>query len=476
MGLNGFKIIMDRSFISSYWLVVLIFPLYGVFSFLRNIDMKELGYVIFILPVVAYIAWYTFKAVITGDFRVAKFLIRGSNRLHSTLLLLFIISLIVGILIAAFFGSRPWIIAIAEIFMLISLTIFLTLNVGVALYRPNGLSHLFAAYFMSLSVYVGINVIAAIAGFESLIGELRYSREFEAIFSPFSTRIFFPFTLSGQYFSIIAGILIILSFTYPLKLNRSIFRRTIVIFLGVFVLISHSARAPILALFIVFLFSILSNRYKNISLYFFVTLLIFFPFVFIVFDIGGGVDFFIESLGLDFSRSEGDVSSLSNRDLIWSSAFDHMQNNASPLNYIFGYGAYSHITSGVVREYSWLFSSSYVDLEYPHFHSSYIQVFMDFGVIGMIFFIFFLWVLIAQFLRINQSDDIHYRESSALMIVFFYICICAVTEVIVGYFAIDILLLFLVINMFVMAVRARMLYQCTLNSFLRGENFATKLI
>ena len=193
-------------------LVLVHFPLYGLYSFLRVQEMKILGYLVYILPMVIYISLRLIRVMINADLRLPSYLFHRENRLHALFFFGLVLVMLNGLIVSAIVGSRESAFAIAEFAMLFTILLFWVLVIESERFKKNGLRKIFAVLIMSLMIYAAMNAISVLAGFESEAHAARFTRQFEAIYNPFGVRVNFPFTLSGQHFSILGGILVILSF------------------------------------------------------------------------------------------------------------------------------------------------------------------------------------------------------------------------------------------------------------------------
>jgi O-antigen ligase len=296
-----------------------------------------------------------------------------------------------------------------------------------------------------------MNVGSVLLGFQSEGQLSRYTREFEAIFNPFGARVNFPFTFSGQFFAIMGGVIVIASI-YLMGEVKYFLAALILMMVGIFVLIGQSARAPILALAIVLAYRVVPDRIRRPTTIFVICVIFIVPLAFIHLDAGLYLQQIFSELGINFERSDGDIASLSNRNIIWGSALAHMLNKANPVQVLFGYGAYGQISSGIINDYRWLFEASYsTAADRPSFHSSYLQIFVDSGALGVLL----LWGVIIFALRSLRDHPLRSdnKTSGALFYVLLYIIICSVTETCLTYQSTDILALFIFINLYAMALR-----------------------
>jgi hypothetical protein len=437
-----------------YWLVVFHFPLYGLFAYLRAEDWKALGYLIYVGPMAAYVMWMWMAKMLGTCPARPGYLMHGGNRPHALLVLGFLLLMLLGLLQAGVVGSREPVLAVAEAALLVIMFSFWLLILDTARWRQDGLPRILHGVFVSLLIYLAVNIGAVWLGFESEGQLSRYTREFSALFSPTGVRANFPMAQNGQYFAIVSGILVLLS---VLKIRKQNYGNRMLgvtgLVLGVMALAGQSARAPILALGFVLAYGLIWRRLGRVLTPILILSLVVMPVAFVYFDAGRQMNTVLDWIGLDVSRAQGDIISLSNRDVIWSAALNHMFHEATLMHMFFGYGSYGHIASGLYESYRWLFEHSYVGVDYPPLHSSYVQAFVDYGALGIVVLLGVLLV-VARRIRTMMLRQRQLRaEATVLVMILIYLSICAVTEIAIGYYAWDLLAIFLLVNLYVMAQR-----------------------
>jgi hypothetical protein len=434
------------------WLTIAHFPLYGIFSYFRAEDMRVVGYLIYVFPMLVYIGIVFAVAVNRGDIRIPGYFTARGNRLHALLAVSFILCLLFGFVVSALVGARAWNIAAAEFVMVGTIFTFWGLVVNDAIRHTDGVVRIVKWMFVSLTAYVAMNIVFFLIGFESGGQFARYTREFEAIFSPLGVRITFPFTSSGQYFAIIGGILFIgaVRAIYGDGIAGRLKNLTMG-GLGVFVLMAQSARAPIAAVFVVLLYGVVSRKLGRLGNVMVLLALVAVAPAYVYLDAGEIVDKAVSLTDANISRVDGDVASLSNRIVIWNAAFRHMIDSADIYHVLFGYGAYGQAASGISDEYRWIFAESYTDVEHPALHSSYMQALVDFGLFGFVIFVSVLSSALSKEWKCESSCKFVRTDTTTLMMVLMYLYVCAVTEVAIGYYAMDLLAIFLIVTLSSMA-------------------------
>lgn len=440
---------------AGYWLVVIHFPLYGIFGYLRAEDWKALGYLIYVGPMAAYVTW-TLAARMLG---VRPSLPGGplfkESQLHALLMLGFLLLMLLGLVHAAVAGGRDGFLAVAEAVLLFILSFFWLAVLDAAQKSPDGLSRILHAVFLSLILYLAMNVAAVLLGFESEGQMARYTREFGALFSPGGVRASFPLIQVGQLFAIVGGVAAVFAIH---KLRSPGWGDRILgllgAMLGLAVLVGQSARAPLLALALVLAYGLIWKRAGRFLTPLLIVSLAVVPAAFVYLDAGSYLRDVLAGMGLDLSRSQGDVASLSNRDVIWTAALNHMFLEAGLLKGLLGYGAYGHVSSGLSEQYRWLFEYSYAGLDHPTLHSSYVQTFVDYGMLGVLLLLGVLLAAVRRLRTMMLRQRRLAKDATMLTMVLLYLSICAVTEGAIGYYAWDLFAIFLFVNLYVMAQRA----------------------
>jgi O-antigen ligase len=450
------------------WLTIAHFPLYGIFSYFRAEDMRTFGYLIYVFPMLFYIGIVFAATLNRGEIRIPGYVTASGNRLHALFTMLFILCMLLGFVFAAIVGTRALNVAAAEFVMLGAMFTFWILIINDAVRRADGVERIATWMFLSLAVYVAMNVVSFLIGFESEGQFARYTREFEAIFSPFGVRINFPFTNSGQYFAIIGGILFI-------GAVRAVYgdgvigrlKNMAMGGLGAFVLMAQSARAPIAAVFVVLLYGLVSRKIGRLGNVLVLLALVVVAPSYVYLDVGRIVGEAASLTEVSVSRVDGDVASLSNRIVIWGAVFRHMIESADVFPMLFGYGSYGQGASGLSEEYRWIFEVSYADIEYPTLHNGYVQAFVDFGIFGLAIYVSMLSAALSKLSQCGASRYMARIDTTTPMMILMYLFVCGVTEVTVGYYAMDLLAVFLIVSLCSMALASRNAV-CTHDMSLKG--------
>jgi hypothetical protein len=95
---------------------------------------------------------------------------------------------------------------------------------------------------------------------------------------------------------------------------------------------------------------------------------------------------------LSRSGSNGDIATLSNRTLVWEAAARRLS-SFEPLHLV-GYGHQGQVTSGVSRDYGYVFGT-YVQSEIRGLHNMYLQLVFDIGYVGLAL-VLMLWTLLIR--------------------------------------------------------------------------------
>lgn len=249
----------------------------------------------------------------------------------------------------------------------------------------------FDIIWLGIIFYVVINFILFVAGISPPANA--YSDAGEAkIFSNFVgfavKRTQFPVSLGVNGFGVICGLSTLLS-VVRLIISRSFY--SIVLFLICIssLLLSDSRGAiagfivSILLLFIFYLFrtNLISRIITSV--------------IFLLYPLASYLIYSLSILLIGkFSNLSRGNSILSGRDVIWEGIIDFLK--SMPIyNIIFGYGYMGQVTSGLSLSYMNLFAHlDNLKEETVNLHSSFFQLFIDMGLIGIAFLLFFIFKLL----------------------------------------------------------------------------------
>ncbi|MFH0902003.1 MAG: hypothetical protein V2A73_15340 [Pseudomonadota bacterium] len=254
--------------------------------------------------------------------------------------------------------------------------------------------------FLGLLLYVGLNVAGAFAGVVNPGQEGAYFREFEVLLPVFSRfRLVFPFTLSGQFLSISAGLVVTMGIGY-LDASKPWLRVAAVLALlvGAVVLLGHGARNPLVGVVLMALLWAICRRLPGnrgfVGKYGVVLALVILalPVLFLSTVYGDVLENWLHARGVKFSRSVGDIATLSNRVTIWSVVLE--RSSESWHSIAVGYGAYGHWASGASEDLLPLFVWGHSRANLTTCHNSLFQVLLDFGILGVVVFVSLLFCIL----------------------------------------------------------------------------------
>lgn len=199
------------------------------------------------------------------------------------------------------------------------------------------------------------------------------------VFGISASRVLFPFALGVNGFGVIAGLATITGAIYFLwQKNTSSGLFFLLCLLGLMLSDSRGALAATLAtmgvlgLAVVLRRSIYSLRVMSTSI-----ALIYPALTFLIYSS-------VELVFGDVSaivRAGGDV--FSGRDIIWVAAFDRIQ-TFDLWNFVFGWGYLGQMPSGVSEGYEKLFQHLDLNPEQMNVHSSALQLFLNYGIVGVL--------------------------------------------------------------------------------------------
>lgn len=122
----------------------------------------------------------------------------------------------------------------------------------------------------------------------------------------------------------------------------------------------------------------------------------------------------------------------SGREYIWDQFWRYMRDiDAGP--FFFGNGIYGHAISGVSKSYGRLFGGWGSEAQsFMHLHNSYLQIFIDTGLLGLFLWCTMIWLAIYRAMYNSNGqgkDSSGWRAISRILIAF---CVVASSEVIFG--------------------------------------------
>ena len=433
---------------------LLFFSLLGVFSYFRMIGKPVLGFVIFVLPGCLAMIFMPLPQPMLSV-RAARPLLllkqKHSHQIaHAVSLLMYLVIVLLGFARSIAVGTRDFTVGVAELSIVFFTTLFFYLLVAGA--RQNGsYPSILRDLKNSLFLLMIMNVIAVLVGLRNLGIEAQYTRSISAVFGLLDYSVLFPFTNSGRFLSICAGVLVIIGIM-DLSANKrwgDYFANCVMIGAGLAILLGHGSRVVLLGLLGVSLISLAWKPIARRLCYWMVLVLIFIPVIYTYSDIGSAVEDSANKSGLSLSRYAGEIATLSNRDAIWGSVFDEF--SSFKWEHLWGYGAHGNITSGLSVQYATFFEGSYSQSSDMPVHNTFLQILVDYGYIGLSLFICILFSLLALLrkpVRLKAGIYINQQHEKTLTLILIYIVILSVTETCVTYFSLEIWSLFVFINIY----------------------------
>ncbi len=341
----------------------------------------------------------------------------------------------VGFLRSIMNGSRPVIAGFAEIAVVGLLVSFLWIGVRQA-YRRGGPAGPVRALTVSLVLYVAMNVISSGLGLRNPGLEAKYLRELVSLWSPSGFRTIFPFALSGQMLSICAGSAAILVLGYSGKRWSRYSVRVITWVLVAAVLLGHGGRGPTFAMVLTMMALWLTKNTRTLGKVLSIAALvgaILLPVIALSTSVLALTEQRVGKVAAVVSRQAGDIATLSNRDLIWITAARGMV--ALPLQWwVVGSGARGQVSSGLSRQWAFLFEYSYAEAEVTNAHNSYLQVTLDYGLAG---FVLFLGAFIALVWKASSVNSVSERSGNVVVWAVIYLAVTGALEASLTYFALD---------------------------------------
>lgn len=438
-----------RPFLITFYLLL------GVYGYFRAQGALVLGYLVLMVPIslATCHALVLAPALIPGrGSRVWSVSSLGrSARKHGVLLALYGAMVVAGFARAVANRTRPPVVGMAEIVLVVTILLFLYAAVKQAI-RKRRYDGLLDDVSLSLFAYVSVNVVAAALGVENPGIDAKYNRELESVFGFY--RVIYPFTFSGQMFAIEAGMLAVFGVFWWL-LSAAWSRRYVgigMVAASVLVLVGHGARAPILAVLGVLAFAVWWKIFGR-HLY---SLTLVGLAVITAWVVAGDATVFLESLGEyvggRFSRQVGDIATLSNRLTIWAVVVTGFV-QAGWEQLLLGYGAHGQIASQFSYEYAFLFEYSYAEPYTAPTHNTFLQVLVDYGLVGLGVFTALIVSLVRRIAGVGQSRPRisgGRDEARVIGLVLLYLLTCSITESALTYYATGLWAMFVFVNLYVL--------------------------
>lgn len=293
-------------------------------------------------------------------------------------------------------GARAPAAGVAEILLFSLIPAAILVSVG-AVIRKSGPLQALRGLSVSVVIYIVVNVLGFALGVSNAGVEDNYLRQLESTWSPTGYRLDFPFNLSGRMLSIVAGLTMILLVGMPrFRALPGHVRLLLPAALpcSVVVLAGHGARAPVMATVLMIGLILTTRHHEHLgrfALAAVVAAIICLPYVVLGTSWleGLGDLSVVSSLGL--TREVGDIASLSNRAIIWAAVGAHTL-GVAPGILLFGHGGRGHVVSGLSESWSGLFETSYANPYEVSTHSTYAQLLVDSGLVGLGLFLALSWV------------------------------------------------------------------------------------
>jgi hypothetical protein len=435
-------------------ILLLFFPLLGLFNFTRGQGFATIGLILFLGPI--------FFVLVT-ELIIKPLMHKRSRPLSLSknmapqesfcfkVLILFVIVMIIGVFKAIIFGAREISSGFAEVIIITSIFIFFLLIIFDSI-RKNYFGSIIELVGISLFGLLLLNILGVFFGVENLGLSSNYNKEIASNLDFMGERIKFPFMTSGQLLAIQAGFVMILGFfkcmnkINPLHILLGIF----MMMSAAFILIANGGRSSLIITFGAILF-VTFNRLSRPFLVPILSLFLLFPLLVLI-NFGLIIEIAFNFVGLEMSKTEGDIASFSNRDIIYASSIGLFVTQSDTTSMLFGYGTFGQVTSGISQTYIPLFENSYSNPDSVHTHNSAIQIMIDYGLLGLILFVF----LIFRLAKISKKTLLHkrrfekkYSNQNIYITLLLYIIGTSITEVSITYYSFGILSMFLIISILI---------------------------
>jgi O-antigen ligase len=251
-------------------------------------------------------------------------------------------------------------------------------------------------------------------------------------------RVQFPFVSGINSFASVVGSVLVLSlsFYFNTKKNKVFVMLSLITFtIILFLLDSRTSLVyPFLSLFFIWFF-----RFYKLKkpLMVFPILPFILPVLLLLFLQIFQNSSFINSV----SRNNEDVSSANGRLVIWGTSLIELMNFKSI--HLIGYGQYGHFASGASKIWSVLFSK-WRNSELIHPHNTVLMIFFDYGYIGLVFFVVFLYNIMKKIYTFWEVDKFFANVFLSFMI---YFLLIGISESYFGMYYLNAMYIFLAVIM-----------------------------
>ena len=414
--------------------LISLMPVVALFGYLVGHGYRELGAFALLAPTLAPLSRGCLRAIRRG------LKLPPRDQVNQRVVALWVAYLVVtqvALVRALLNGSRDTAAGLAEVLFFSFVPTAILVAVGVVVRRRDPLRAI-QLVGLSVALYVLLNVVGFLAGVTNPGVEDNYLRQLESMWSPTGYRLSFPFNLSGRMLAIVAGLtgVMLLSIPRGRVLPGSARMGAPLVFVSaVIILAGHGARAPVMAAIAVGALAIVARHWERVgrvALRGLVVAALVLPFVVLGTDWleGLGDAAIVTSLGL--TREAGDFASLSNRAVIWAAVGAYTV-GVGPGVVFAGHGARGHVVSGLSDSWSALFETSYANPYEVSTHSTYVQIFVDSGVLGLGVFLALSWYSMSALWRAQNRI----RDGGGAAFALLYLLITGSVETSLTYYSVE---------------------------------------
>lgn len=420
-------------------LAIAFFPALGLYDFMTGYGLQVAGYAISVFPFLLYCIVGAWAIANSSKRRTTTGGVAARRSTVGRLFLFYTILVVLGFYRSYWAGAIGLDVFVLQVVRYLAIVGF-WLIIAIRSAREDQSHSAFWEYLsLSIGLYCWMNVIGAVLGFTNPGFQAHYTNVFYSNLVLNRPRLHFPFAGSGQTLAVLSGLPVIFGWWWFFRKESKARLIGILMALGgVFVILGHGARAPVAAILATGVLGFLKiGAFPRVIVICGLATVVTIPVMYSYADIGGIVGAIVPVSVMGGGRQRGSIETLSNRDVIWSETLDSLVANNRVGQWLFGYGAHGQDISGAARGYVHLFSNSYTITGKISVHNSFLQVLVDYGILGLLVVMSLVIGGYDKAARLVQAGKLDANTGNLVVYVLIYFCLTATTEAAITYYAIS---------------------------------------